>query len=136
MELNKLIEQIFGAAIEVHKAIGPGLSKSAYEECLSHEMRLRSLRFDRQMPLPVTYKGINLNCGYRLDFLVEKLVVLELKAVDIIAPIHEAQVLTNLKLGGRALGLLINFKVQFLKNGIKGVVLNYEDVSASFAPLQ
>lgn len=136
MELNKLTEQIIGAAIEVHKALGPGLLESAYEECLAHEMRLRGLRFDRQMPLPVTYKGVNLDCGYRLDFLVEKSVVLELKAVEAIVPIHEAQILTYLKLGGWAVGLLLNFNVPVLRDGIKRVVLNYKDVSASSAPLR
>lgn len=136
MELNKLTERIIGAAIEVHKALGPGLLESAYEECLAHEMRLRGLRFDRHMPLPVISKGVNLDCGYRLDVLVETSVVLELKAVEAIVPIHEAQILTYLKLGGWAVGLLINVNVPVLKNGIKRVVLNYQDVSASSAPLR
>ncbi|PIX86951.1 MAG: GxxExxY protein, partial [Nitrospirae bacterium CG_4_10_14_3_um_filter_53_41] len=92
--MKEITEKIIGAAIEVHKTIGPGLLESAYEECLAHEMQLRGLKFDRQVPLPVTYKGVKLECGYRLDFLVEEAVVLELKAVDALQPIHEAQLLT------------------------------------------
>ncbi len=123
MELNRITEEIIGASIEVHRALGPGLLESAYEECLAHEMGLHGLGFDRQMPLPVTYKGVNLDCGYRLDFLVEKSVVLELKAVERIEPIHEAQLLTYLKLGGWKLGLLINFNVPILKDGIRRRIL-------------
>lgn len=134
--MKELTEKIIGAAIEVHKTIGPGLLESAYEECLAHEMRLRGLNFERQVPLPVAYKGVTLDCGYRLDFLVERAVVLELKALDALQPIHEAQLLTYLRLGGWAVGLLINFNVLVLKNGIKRVVLNYKDVSASSAPLR
>jgi GxxExxY protein len=135
-DMKELTEKIIGAAIEVHKTIGPGLLESAYEECLAHEMRLRGLNFERQVPLPVAYKGVTLDCGYRLDFLVERAVVLELKALDALQPIHEAQLLTYLRLGGWAVGLLINFNVLVLKNGIKRVVLNYKDVSASSAPLR
>jgi len=134
--MKEITDKIIGAAIEVHKTIGPGLLESAYEECQAHEMRLRGLHFERQVPLAVAYKGMTLDCGYRLDFLVEKAVVLELKAVDALQPIHEAQVLTYLKLGGWTIGLLINFNVPVLKNGIKRVVLNYKDVSASSAPLR
>ena len=123
--MNTLTEKIIGAAIEVHRTIGPGLLESAYEECLAHELRLQALNFQRQAPLPVAYKGIALNCGYRLDFLIEKTVVLELKAIDTFHPIHEAQLLTYLKLGGWHIGLLINFNVPLLKNGIKRIVLNY-----------
>jgi GxxExxY protein len=135
--MKELTENIIGAAIEVHKTIGPGLLESAYEQCLDHEMRLRGLNFDRQVPLPVFYKGLKLDCGYRLDFLVKKAVVLELKAIDALQPIHEAQVLTYLKLGGWTVGLLINFNVPVLVNGVKRVVLNYkdDDVSANSAPL-
>ncbi|OIP61732.1 MAG: GxxExxY protein [Nitrospirae bacterium CG08_land_8_20_14_0_20_52_24] len=103
--MKEITEKIIGAAIEVHKTIGPGLLESAYEECLAHEMQLRGLKFDRQVPLPVTYKGVKLECGYRLDFLVEEAVVLELKVVDALQPIHEAQLLTYLKLGGWTVGL-------------------------------
>lgn len=134
--MKEITEKIIGAAIEVHKTIGPGLLESAYEECLGYEMGLRGLDFERQVPLPVAYKGVTLDCGYRLDFLVEKAVVLELKAIDALQPIHEAQVLTYLKLGGWTLGLLINFNVPLLRDGIKRVVLNYKDVSASSASLR
>ena len=123
--MNTLTEKIIGAAIEVHRTIGPGLLESAYEECLAHELRLQALNFQRQAPLPVAYKGVALNCGYRLDFLIEKTVVLELKAIDAFHPIHEAQLLTYLKLGGWHIGLLINFNVPLLKTGIKRIVLNY-----------
>lgn len=134
--MKELTEKIIGAAIEVHKTIGPGLLESAYEECLAHEMQLGGLNFERQLPLAVAYKGVTLDCGYRLDFLVEKAVVLELKAVDAIQPIHEAQVLTYLKLGGWMVGLLINFNVPVLKQGIKRIVLNYKEPSASSASLR
>lgn len=136
MELNKITENIIGAAMEVHKALGPGLLESAYEECLAHEMRLRSLGFERQLPLPVAYKGVKMDCGYRLDCVVEKAVVLELKAVEALLPIHEAQLLTYLKLGGWTVGLLINFNVPILKKGIKRIVLNYKDFSALSASLR
>lgn len=117
--MKEMTEKIIGAAIEVHKTIGPGLLEAAYEECLAHELRLRGLNFERQVPLPVAYKGVKLDCGYRLDFLVEKGVVCELKAVEALQPIHKAQLLTYLKLGGWPIGLLINFNVPVLKTGIK-----------------
>lgn len=121
--MNKTTEQIIGAAIEVHRALGPGLLESAYEECLCHELNLRKIPFERQKPLPVEYKGVKLDCGYRLDLLVDNSVVVELKAVETIEPIHEAQLLTYLKLGGWRLGLLINFNVPVLKDGIRRRVL-------------
>lgn len=133
--MKEITEKIIGAAIEVHRTIGPGLLESAYEECLAHEMRIRGLNFERQVPLPVVYKGVTLDCGYRLDFRVEKAVVLELKALDALQPIHEAQLLTYLRLGGWTVGLSINFNVPVLRDGIKRVVLNYKDVSAFSAPL-
>jgi len=120
--MNDLTEKIIGAAIEVHRSIGPGLLESAYEECLAHEMRLQGLHFERQTPLPVLYKGVALDCAYRLDFLVEKTVVVELKSVDSLHPIHEAQLLTYLKLGAWPIGLLINFNVPCLKDGLKRIV--------------
>jgi GxxExxY protein len=123
MELNRITEQIIGAAIEVHRVLGPGLLESAYEECLCHELRLRGVAFERQRPLPVAYKGIKFDCGYRLDLLVADAVVVEIKAVESIAPIHEAQLLTYLKLGSWKLGLLINFNVPVLKDGIRRRVL-------------
>ena len=122
---NGLTEKIIGAAIEVHKVLGPGLLESAYEECLAHELSFSNISFERQVELPVTYKSLQLDCGYRLDFLVEKAVVLELKVVQSLQPIHEAQVLTYLKLGGWPIGLLINFNVPVLKKGIKRLVHNF-----------
>jgi GxxExxY protein len=123
MELNRITKEIIGAAIEVHKALGPGLLESAYEECLCHELSLRRVAFGRQTPLPVEYKGVKLDCGYRLDLLVEGAVVVEIKAVEAIHAIHEAQLLTYLKLGGWKLGLLINFNVSVLKEGIRRRIL-------------
>ena len=120
---NELSHEIIGAAIEVHRQLGPGLLESAYEECLAHELFLRNISFERQNPMPVVYKDVKLDCGYRLDFLVAGLVVVELKAVDALAPIHEAQVLTYLKLSQCKLGLVINFNVPVLKDGIKRLVL-------------
>jgi GxxExxY protein len=122
-ELNKITERIIGAGIEVHKALGPGLLESAYEECLCRELTLREIAFERQKPLPVAYKGIKLDCGYRLDLLVENAVVVEIKAVECVQPIHEAQLLTYLKLGGWKLGLLINFNVPVLKDGVRRRIL-------------
>lgn len=112
-----LTENVIGAAVEVHRALGPGLLESAYEECLCHELRLRGIQFERQVPLPVSYKGINLDCGYRLDIVVEQSVILELKCVEHILPVHEAQLLTYLKLAGKRVGLLINFHVAILARG-------------------
>jgi len=121
--MTALTERIIGAAIEVHRAIGPGLLESAYEECLAHELRLQGLHFERQAPLPVAYKGTTIDCGYRLDFLVENTVVVELKAVDNFHPIYMAQLLTYMKLGNWPVGLLINFNVPCLKDGLKRLVL-------------
>ena len=119
---DELSNLIIGAAIEVHRILGPGLLESAYEQCLCHELTLKDISFERQKPLPVTYKGISLNCGYRLDILVEKLVIVELKTVEHIGPIHEAQLLTYLKLSELWLGLLVNFNVPVLKDGIRRIV--------------
>ncbi len=115
-----LTEQIIGSAIEVHRALGPGLLESAYEECLCHELHLQKLSFQRQVPLPVEYKGVHLDCGYRVDVVVEDKVVLELKCVEHIVPVHEAQLLTYLKLTGKRVGLILNFHVSTLVRG--GVV--------------
>jgi GxxExxY protein len=134
--VKELTGKIIGAAIEVHRGLGPGMLESAYEACLVHEMGLRGLTFERQMPLPVAYKGVKLDCGYRLDFLVEKAVVLELKSVEALERVHEAQILTYLKLGGWIVGLLINFNVPVLKHDIKRIVLNYKELSASSASLR
>jgi GxxExxY protein len=114
---EELTEKIIGAAIEVHRALGPGLLESAYEECLCRELDLRELRFQRQVPLPVEYKGVKLDCGYRLDLVVQEAVVLELKCVDHILPVHEAQLLTYLKLTGKHVGMIINFNVATLVRG-------------------
>ena len=118
-----ITEQIIGAAIEVHKVLGPGLMESAYEECLCRELALRGIGVERQSPLPVEYKGARLDCGYRLDLLVEQSVVVEIKSLSSIEPIHEAQLLTYLKLGGWKLGLLINFNVPALKDGVRRRIL-------------
>ena len=120
---EELTEQIIGAAIEVHRELGPGLLESAYEECLCHELHLRGLRFKRQIDLPVVYKGLKLDCGYRLDIVVEEFVVIEVKSIEHILPIHRAQLLTYLRLSGKKIGLLINFNVPVLKNGIVRRVL-------------
>jgi GxxExxY protein len=109
---------IIGAAIEVHRNLGPGLLESAYEECLCHELHLRGLDCKRQVPLPLLYKGLKLSCGYKIDLIVQEEVVLELKAVERLLPIHEAQLLTYLKLTGKSVGLLINFNVPLLTQGI------------------
>ena len=123
MDINKLTGQVIGAAIEVHKILGPGLLESAYEECLCHELKLRALPFERQKGLPIEYKGVSLDCGYRLDVVVENRLILELKAAEALEPIHEAQLLTYLKLTGIKMGLLINFNVPVLKEGIKRLAL-------------
>jgi GxxExxY protein len=123
MDRNEITERVIGAAIEVHRALGPGLLESAYEECLAHELTLRAVTFERQRALPVQYKGVALDCGYRLDLLVENAVVVEIKAVSEIEPVYEAQLLTYLRLGGWQVGLLINFNVPVLKNGIRRRVL-------------
>lgn len=120
---EELTHEIRGAAIEVHKEMGPGLLESAYEECLCRELSLRGLSFQRQVPLPVTYKGVKLDCGYRLDLVVEDRVVLELKSVEAIEPIHKAQLLTYLRLSGKRVGLLMNLNTAVMKDGIKRMVL-------------
>lgn len=119
--LNNLSGQVIGACIEIHRELGPGLLESAYEECLAYELSKAGLRFERQRALPVRYKEVQLDCGYRLDFVVEDMLIVELKAVTELHPIHEAQVLTDLKLDRKSLGLLINFNVPVLKQGIKRV---------------
>jgi GxxExxY protein len=123
LRYEDLTKEIIGAAIEVHKAVGPGLLEGVYEECLCHEMGLRNLRFERQLVVPVTYKGVTLDCGYRLDLLVQDTVILELKCVDRIHPIFEAQLLTCMRLLQKPVGLLINFNVPILRNGIVRKVL-------------
>jgi len=123
-KINALSRHVIGAAIDVHREIGPGLLESAYEECLCYELLQKGLKFQRQVEVPVNYKEVKLNCGYRVDILVEDVLILELKTVDRIHPIHEAQLLTYLKLMDKKLGLLINFNVPVLKVGIKRIVNN------------
>jgi GxxExxY protein len=119
---DELSNLIIGAAIEVHRVLGPGLLESTYEECLCYELSQKGILYERQKSLPIIYKDIHLDCGYRLDVLVENLVIVELKAVEHIEPIHKAQLLTYLKLSDLWLGLLINFNVIVLKNGIHRIV--------------
>jgi GxxExxY protein len=119
METNEITRIIIGCAIEVHKLLGPGLLESAYEECLSYELNKKGLSLKRQLATPVIYKDIKLECGYRIDLLVEETVVLELKSVESINPVHETQILTYMRFSNKQTGLLINFNVTVLKNGIK-----------------
>jgi GxxExxY protein len=118
-----LTERIIAAAIEVHRQLGPGLLESAYEECLCKEFTLRDISFERQKALPLEYKGLKLDCGYRMDIIVENKVILELKCIEAIAPVHEAQLLTYLRLSGLKVGLVINFYTAVLKDGIRRMVL-------------
>ena len=123
LRYEDLTKGIIGAAIEVHKTVGPGLLEGVYEECLCHELKLRNLSFKRQIIVPVIYKDVTLDCGYRLDLLVENTVILELKSVDRIHPIFEAQLLTYMRMLQKSVGLLINFNVPILKSGIVRKVL-------------
>jgi GxxExxY protein len=125
--LNELTDAIIGAAIEVHRALGPGLLESTYEMCLCWELSIRGLRFERQVPIPVEYKGVKLDCGYRADLVVENAILVELKAIDSLLSIHEAQLLSYLKLSGLKIGLLINFNVELLKHGIRRRVLGLSE---------
>jgi GxxExxY protein len=127
MEINELTKEVIGAAIEVHKVLGPGLMESVYEECLCHELGLRALRFERQKSLPIVFKEVKFDCGYRLDLLVANSVIVEIKAVEVLLPVHEAQLLTYLKVGGWKVGLLINFNVPLLKDGIQRIVLGLKE---------
>ena len=122
LDINKTTESIIGAAIEVHRHLGPGLLESAYEECLCEELIWRNILFKRQIALPVVYKSKKLDIGYRIDLLVNDEVVVELKTVEVLLPIHEAQILTYMRLGGWQVGLILNFNVIVLKNGIKRLV--------------
>jgi GxxExxY protein len=123
MEFDPLSGKVIGCAIDVHKALGPGLLENAYEQCLAHELRLNGIECHLQKPIPVSYKGVKLDCGYRIDMLVDDLLIVELKSVERLLPIHEAQLLTYMRLARLSVGLLINFNVRFLKNGIKRFVL-------------
>lgn len=120
---SELTSRIIGCAIEVHKLLGPGLLESAYEECLSYELEKAGLKVEKQKALPVVYKEIKLDCGYRMDIVVDNTIVLEIKSVDVLNPVHEAQILTYLKFSEKKIGLLINFNVTLLKNGLKKYIL-------------
>ena len=128
---NEITKLVIGFAIEVHRALGPGLLESAYEECLCYELAREGIRFQRQVALPVRYKGVTLDCGYRMDLLLDNLVIIEIKAVESLCAIHEAQLLTYLKLAEKPVALLINFNVPVLKQGLKRIVNHYVDPSAS-----
>ena len=127
MDINQLSSQIIGAAIEVYKALGPGLLESAYEKFLCHELKLRELSFENQKPLPLVFKGKKLDCGYRLDIVAENTIIIELKSCEKIEPIHKAQLLTYLKLSGLKLGLLLNFNVPVMRDGIVRIANNLEE---------
>ena len=131
-ELNKITERIIGSAISVHRILGPGLLESTYEACMVSELS-ESLKVEQQKPLPVIYKNVRLDCGYRIDLLVEDLVIVELKAIECITPIHHAQVLSYLKLSGLSVGLLINFNVSILTNGVRRIVNQFPENSACSA---
>ncbi len=123
MEQDPASNKLIGLAIEVHRHLGPGLLESAYEDCLAYEMKQNGMTFRRQVPLPVIYKGIKLDCAYRLDFVVDGYLILEIKSVERLLPIHEAQLLTYLKISGLRLGLLLNFNVPLLRDGIRRMVI-------------
>jgi len=129
MDINDLTRKIIGAAIEVHKHLGPGLLESSYEECLCHEFQLRKINYERQKPVPIIYKGVKLDCGYRLDVLVEGMIILELKSCEKVEDIHRAQLLTYLKLSALNVGLILNFNEPVLKDGIIRIVNNFEEVT-------
>jgi GxxExxY protein len=124
--LNKLSYEVIGAALEVHRNLGPGLLESSYRKCLCRELALRHVPYQKEWPLPVNYKGLQLDCNYRMDIVVARQIVVEVKSVEALAPIHDAQLLTYLRIGGYRLGLLINFNVEVLKNGIHRKILGYE----------
>ncbi len=125
--LDSITRGIIGAAAEVHKALGPGLLESAYEVCLAYELRELGFKVEQQLPLPITYKQVKLDCGYRLDLLVDDSVIVEVKAIEHLAPIHDAQLLSYLKLSGKRVGLLLNSHVRILKDGLKGIVNEFPD---------
>ncbi|MBC7953587.1 MAG: GxxExxY protein [Rhodospirillaceae bacterium] len=120
---DPLTDRIIGCAIEVHRTLGPGLLESAYEECLCYELAQSGITFRRQVPLPVVYKEVKLDCGYRMDVVVDERVVVVLKTVERLAPVHDAQILTYLRLSAYPVGLLMNFNVPVLKDGVKRFVL-------------
>ncbi len=125
--LNQLSYEIIGAALEVHRMLGPGLLESSYHKCLCRELFVRGIPFEKEQPLPLEYKGIRLDCGYRIDIVVGRLIVVEVKSIESLAPIHDAQLLTYLRIGGYRLGLLMNFNVVVLKDGIHRRILGYDN---------
>ena len=133
---NVLTERIIGAAIEVHRHLGPGLLETAYDECLCYELRQQGIGFQRQVALPIRYKGLSLDCNYKLDLLVEDTVVVEVKAIEALLPVHSAQLLTYLKSSGKHVGLLINFNVTMLTKGLKRMVNRYVEPNSLQPPLR
>jgi len=129
-------DRVIGACIEVHRSVGPGLLESVYEECLAHEFTLQGLTFERQRPLPVNYKGVQLECGYRLDFVVEKQLIVEIKAVERFAPVHLAQVLTYLRLTHLPAALLVNFNAETIRRGLRRLALNPKSFPSFPLPVQ
>jgi GxxExxY protein len=127
-------EQVIGACIEVHRAIGPGLLESAYECCLAHELALSGLNFERQRPIPVSYKGVFLECGYRLDFIVEGQLIVEIKAVEQLLPVHQAQLITYLRLTRLTSGLLVNFHAATIQRGLRRLTLSDPKSLPAFPP--
>lgn len=123
MEFDELSNRIIGLALEVHKQLGPGLLESTYKQCLAHELSNAEIPFQMEAELPVVYKGTKISCGYRIDLIVDSSIVVELKCVDSLLPIHEAQILTYMKLSKSGIGLLINFNEKYLKHGIKRFVI-------------
>lgn len=130
-ELDLITQEIIGAAIAVHRRLGPGLLESAYEACLAFELRERGLNIEQQKPLPVIYGDVRLDCGYRLDLVVEDSVIVEIKAIERLLPVHDAQLLSYLRLSNKNVGLLINFHVRLLKNGVKRIVHEFPDSASS-----
>jgi GxxExxY protein len=132
--LDQISRRIIGAAIEVHRHLGPGLLESAYQSCLVFELRQQGFRVDEQKPLPVTYREVRLDCGYRLDLVVEDEIIVEVKAIEKLLPIHDAQILSYLRLSNKKIGLLMNFHVPVLKDGLKRIVNEFPDASRKSSP--
>ena len=130
-KLDQITRRIIGGAIEVHKTVGPGLLESAYQACLAFELREAGLKVEEQLPLPVVYKIVRLDCGYRIDLLVETEILVEIKAIESLAPIHDAQLLSYLRLSGKRVGLLMNFHARVLKDGLKRIVNEFPDSALS-----
>lgn len=131
--LNKITETIIGVAINIHRSLGPGLLESAYEACMVYDLTQTGLKVEQQKPLPIVYRGVKLECGYRLDLMIENKVIVEIKSVETLLPIHKAQLISYLKLTDCKVGLLINFNVEILKDGIQRIVNNFPD---SLRPLR